>query len=64
MSDIVIGESASLIAKDVYEIVCQNFKILQSTIDYKRDLEYDYFGFKTLERAYLLKVHGKIVERP
>lgn len=64
MSDIVLGESASLIAKDVYEIVCQNFEILQSTIDYKRDLEYDYFGFKTLERAYLLKVHGKIVERP
>jgi len=37
---------------------------LQAAINYKRDLEFDYFGFKTLERAYLLKVHGKIVERP
>ena len=37
---------------------------LQAEINYKRDWEYDYFGFKTLERAYLLKVHGKIVERP
>jgi ribonucleotide reductase alpha subunit len=53
-----------LIAKDVYEIVSEHHEKLQSAIDYKRDMEYDYFGFKTLERAYLLKVHGKIVERP
>jgi len=33
-------------------------------LNFKRDLEFDYFGFRTLERAYLLKVHGKIVERP
>merc|ERR1719149_120430 len=33
-------------------------------MDYKRDYDYDYFGFKTLEKAYLLRVHGKIVERP
>jgi len=38
--------------------------ILQSAIDFKRDLDYDYFGFKTLERAYLLKINGKIAERP
>jgi len=37
---------------------------LQAAINYKRDYDYDYFGYKTLERAYLLKVNGKIVERP
>ena len=38
--------------------------MLEAAIDYKRDWDYDYFGFKTIERAYLLKVHDKIVERP
>lgn len=37
---------------------------MQAAINYKRDYDYDYFGYKTLERAYLLKVNGKIVERP
>ena len=37
---------------------------LQAALDYKRDFNYDFFGFKTLERGYLLKVNGKIVERP
>jgi len=41
-----------------------NHEKLQAAINYKRDWEYDFFGFKTLERAYLLKVHGKIAERP
>lgn len=59
-----LGDNASLIASDVYEIVMQNAELLQSALNYKRDLEFDYFGYKTLERAYLLKVHGKIVERP
>lgn len=42
----------------------QNATRLDSEIIYDRDFEYDYFGFKTLERSYLLKVHGKVVERP
>ena len=59
-----IGANASLIADDVFKVVSENHEKLQAAIDYKRDFEYDYFGFKTLERAYLLKVHGIIVERP
>lgn len=58
------GANASLIAEDVYEIVQKNKEILNKTIDKKRDWDYDFFGYKTLERAYLLKVEGKIVETP
>jgi len=58
------GENASLIAEDVYEIIMANKDRLNSVIDYKRDWDYDFFGYKTLEKSYLLKVHGKIVERP
>ena len=56
--------SAKLIADDVYEIVMANAQILDSTIIYDRDFGYDYFGFKTLERSYLLKTNNKIAERP
>ena len=48
------GANASLIADDVYEIVQQHKDRLDSSIDYKRDLDYDYFGYKTLEKSYLL----------
>ncbi|MFD3002911.1 ribonucleoside-diphosphate reductase subunit alpha [Pontibacter toksunensis] len=58
------GENASLIAKDVYEIVRKNAALLDSTIIYDRDYNYDFFGYKTLERSYLLRLDGKIVERP
>jgi len=58
------GEAAPLIAEDVYEIVMSNKDKLNSAINYSRDFEYDYFGFKTLERSYLLKCNGKIAERP
>ena len=58
------GQKASLIAEDVYEIVQANAQILDSTIIYDRDFGYDYFGFKTLERSYLLKMHGLVAERP
>lgn len=51
-----IGANASLISKDVYQIIEKNYEQLEAAIDYKRDWDYDYFGFKTLERAYLLKV--------
>ena len=56
--------NASLIDEEVYKIIKKNSKILNSTIDYNRDLTFDYIGYKTLERAYLLKIDGKIVERP
>ena len=59
-----LGNKAALISDDVYEIVKEHQAIIEAAIDYKRDLEYDYFGFKTLDRSYLLRVHGKIVERP
>ncbi|WP_161889522.1 ribonucleoside-diphosphate reductase subunit alpha [Pontibacter russatus] len=58
------GENASLIARDVYEIVRKHAALLDSTIIYDRDYNYDYFGYKTLERSYLLRLDGKIVERP
>jgi ribonucleoside-diphosphate reductase alpha chain len=62
--DPVTGENASLIASDVMEIVSANAEFLDSQIIYDRDFSYDFFGFKTLERSYLLKVDGKIAERP
>jgi ribonucleoside-diphosphate reductase alpha chain len=58
------GERASLIAEDVYEIIVANSELLDSTIIYDRDYNFDYFGFKTLEKSYLLKIDGKIAERP
>lgn len=58
------GQSAGLIADDVYKIVQENAPLLDSTIIYDRDFNFDYFGFKTLERSYLLKLHGKVAERP
>ncbi|KAG0452366.1 hypothetical protein HPP92_025030 [Vanilla planifolia] len=58
------GLKAPLIADDVYEIIMKNAARLDSEIIYDRDFDYDYFGFKTLERSYLLKVTGKVVERP
>jgi len=58
------GEPASLLADDVYEIIQKNAARLDSEIVYDRDFDYDYFGFKTLERSYLLRIHNKVVERP
>lgn len=58
------GENASLIAEDVYKIIEENAQVLDSTIIYDRDFNYDYFGFKTLERSYLLKLDGVVAERP
>lgn len=53
-----------LIAEDIYEIVMKNKEILDKAIDYTKDLTYDYFGFKTLEKSYLLKMDGQTIERP
>jgi len=58
------GKKASMIAEDVYKIIMDNTDKLDSTIIYNRDFGYDFFGFKTLERSYLLKINGQIVERP
>lgn len=58
------NESASLLADDVYQIILDNKDLLDSSIIYDRDFRYDYFGFKTLSRSYLLKINGKIAERP
>jgi ribonucleoside-diphosphate reductase alpha chain len=62
--DAKTGENASLISKEVYEVIRQHASLFDSTIIYDRDYSYDYFGYKTLEKSYLLKVEGKIVERP
>ena len=58
------NQKAALIADDVMEVIQKHADLLDSSIIYSRDYEYDYFGFKTLERSYLLKINGKIVERP
>mmetsp|Transcript_23769 Transcript_23769/g.39770 ORF Transcript_23769/g.39770 Transcript_23769/m.39770 type:complete len:711 (-) Transcript_23769:87-2219(-) len=58
------GCRRQLVADDVHEIVMKNAEALDSAIIYDRDFSFDYFGFKTLERSYLCRVHGKVVERP
>ncbi len=58
------GKKAPLIADDVIKIIKKNAELLDSTIIYDRDFCYDYFGFKTLERSYLLRLNGKVAERP
>ncbi|QSS98058.1 ribonucleoside-diphosphate reductase subunit alpha [Psychroflexus sp. ALD_RP9] len=58
------GKKAPLLADDVFEIIQANKDFFDSRIIYSRDFNYDYFGFKTLERSYLLKLDGKIAERP
>ncbi|WP_108803446.1 ribonucleoside-diphosphate reductase subunit alpha [Aquimarina sp. Aq107] len=57
-------KKAPLISDEVYEVIMANKEKLDSTIIYNRDFGYDYFGFKTLERSYLLKINGQIAERP
>ena len=58
------GENASLIANDVIKIIQDNAERLDSYIIYDRDFGYDFFGVKTLERSYLLKIKGEVAERP
>jgi len=57
------NQQCPLIANDVYEIIMKNKDKLNAVINYDRDYLFDYFGFKTLEKAYLMKIGGKIVER-
>ncbi|MES2655006.1 MAG: ribonucleoside-diphosphate reductase subunit alpha [Bacteroidota bacterium] len=58
------GKKLPLIADDVMAIIEEHAELLDSTIIYDRDFGFDYFGFKTLEKSYLLKIDGKIAERP
>ena len=58
------GENAPLISKEAYGVIKKNAALLDSTIIYDRDFSYDYFGFKTLERSYLMKIDGMVIERP
>ena len=55
---------APLLSEEVHKVIMENAEFLDSHIIYNRDFNYDYFGFKTLERSYLLRINGKIVERP
>lgn len=58
------GENAQLIDTEVYGIIKKYAAKLDEAIDYKRDFGYDYFGYKTLEKSYLIRLDGKVVERP
>jgi ribonucleotide reductase alpha subunit len=58
------GENAPLVSKETWRIVQANAAELDEAIIYDRDFGYDYFGFKTLEKSYLMKIDGKVIERP
>ena len=58
------GQKSPMVADDVYQIILDNSELLDSTIIYDRDFRYDFFGFKTLERSYLLRINGEVAERP
>ena len=60
----IYGKHEPLIDVDLFNIVMNNKNKLNDIIDYEKDFEYDYFGFKTLEKSYLMKIDGKVVERP
>lgn len=60
----VEGQHSPLISAELYEIVQKHKEKLNSYLDYTRDYTFDYFGFKTLEKSYLMKVNNKVVERP
>ena len=58
------GDRAGLIGDDTYKVVMANKERLDSAIIFDRDFDFDYFGFKTLERSYLMRMNGKVAERP
>lgn len=58
------GENAQLISNETFAIIWKNRKVFDTAIKHENDYEFDYFGFKTLERSYLLRMHGQIAERP
>src|SRR5688500_7027130 len=58
------GKHQPMVSKQLYDIVHKNADELNSAIVYDRDFNYQFFGFKTLERSYLLRINGKVAERP
>jgi len=58
------GQNAPLISKETWKVIKEHAAELDEAIIYDRDFSYDYFGFKTLERSYLMKIDGKTIERP
>ncbi|GHN00470.1 ribonucleoside-diphosphate reductase [Cytophagales bacterium WSM2-2] len=58
------GQNAPLISKETWKVIHDNAAELDEAIIYDRDFSYDFFGFKTLERSYLMKIDGKVIERP
>ena len=63
-TDAKTGKKLPLIADDIMQVIEDNADLLDSTIIYDRDYAFDYFGFKTLEKSYLLRINGKVAERP
>ena len=63
-TDETTGKRLPLISDEVMQIIEANAELLDSTLIYDRDFAFDYFGFKTLEKSYLLRINGKVVERP
>ena len=62
--DLKTGKNAPLISRDTFRVIKKHAAQLDSAIIYDRDFQYDYFGFKTLERSYLMRLNGKVAERP
>ncbi|MBV8327370.1 ribonucleoside-diphosphate reductase subunit alpha [Chryseobacterium sp.] len=62
--DPATGEHAPLISGEILDIILKNTDQIDSSIIYDRDYNFDYFGFKTLERSYLIRTQGKVTERP
>lgn len=58
------GQQAPLVHDDIFKIVMENKEKLDAAIKHERDFYFDYFGFKTLERSYLVRLNGVVVERP
>ncbi|GLB38634.1 putative provides the precursors necessary for DNA synthesis [Lyophyllum shimeji] len=58
------GRPAGMISDETYKVVCDHAETLDSAIIYSRDFDYNFFGFKTLERSYLLRINGRVAERP
>lgn len=59
-----IGRKAALIGEETFNFIWENREVLDQAVDHSRDNQFDFFGFKTLEKSYLLKIDGVIVERP
>ncbi|XP_072396980.1 ribonucleoside-diphosphate reductase large subunit-like [Diabrotica undecimpunctata] len=59
-----LGEKSPIISEELHKIITQNSERLNSCMIYDRDFSYDYFAFKELEKSYLLRINGKVVERP